>query len=381
MPKIQKIKKAEQPHSHHPAVEASLRGRDDGYRGGYEEGYLRGRASKIINQPFEIFSVRQLHILFVSSAKGYPYSPIDEAVTATLQSLVTQVTVINAGTSIAEAAARISPDLVLILDGMYITTEELDHVRSQGFRVAVWLTDDPYYTDLTITTVKHYDYVFTLELNCVSLYKQLGCEQVHYLPFGVHTEHYGPLPTQTPFPLKRDVSFIGSAYWNRIYFLQPIMPQLVKYNTNINGVWWDRLPEYPVYQHKIELGKWMGPVETAAAYNASKIVINLHRSHEDDSVNQNLLNIPAASPNPRTFEISACGTLQLCDARDDLARFYEPAKEIVTYSSPQDLLEKVEFYLTHEKERQDIALRALERTYRDHTYNTRVNELLSIVFP
>ncbi|HEY2492467.1 MAG TPA: glycosyltransferase [Paenibacillus sp.] len=381
MPKVQSRTESEQPYSNHPTVEASLRGKDDGFRGGYEEGYLRGRASKIISKPPEIFPVRQLHILFVSSGKGYPYSPIDEAITTTLQSLVTQVTTVNSGAVIAEVTAQISPDLVLILDGMYISTEELDCIRELGFPTAVWLTDDPYYSDLTITNVKHYDYVFTLELNCVSLYKQLGCEQVHYLPFGVHTEHYQPLPSRTPSPLKRDISFIGSAYWNRIHFFRPILTQLMKYNTSFNGIWWNRLPEFPMYQHKIELGKWMGPVETAAAYNASKIVINLHRLYDDDTVNNNSLNITAASPNPRTFEISACGTLQLSDARDDLARFYEPGKEIVTYSSPQDLLEKVRFYLTHEKERQEIALAALERTYRDHTYNTRVNELLSIVFP
>ncbi|AJS61353.1 spore maturation protein cgeB [Paenibacillus sp. IHBB 10380] len=378
---MQSITEAKQLHSKYRGFEASLQQLDARYRDGYEEGYLRGRASKIISQPPEIFSVRQLHILFVSSGKGYPYSPIDEAITATLQSLVTRVTVINSGTSIAEAAVQLSPDLVLILDGMFISREELDRIREQGFRTAVWLTDDPYYSDLTITKVQHYDFVFTLELNCVNLYKQLGCEHVYYLPFGVRTEHYQPLLAQVPSSLKRDISLIGSGYWNRIHFLHPILPHLMKYNTNFNGIWWDRLPEYPIYQHKIELGKWMGPIETAAAYNASKIVINLHRSHDDDSVNNNSLHIPAASPNPRTFEISACGTLQMSDARDDLVRFYEPGKEIVTYSSPQDFLEKIEFYLTHEKERQEIALAALERTYRDHTYNSRVNELLSIVFP
>ncbi|MGF7047130.1 spore maturation protein CgeB [Paenibacillus sp. DS2015] len=380
MPKIKSITEAGRPPSNLQGFESTYQRLGEPYQDGYEEGYLRGRASKIISQPPEIFSMRQLHILFVSSGKGYPYSPIDEAITTTLHSLVTEVTVINAGTSIAEATAQISPDLVLILDGTYVDTEEIDNVREQGVLTAVWLTDDPYYSDLSITKVRHYDYVFTLELNCVRLYKQLGCEQVYYLPFGVHTEHYQPHSVQVASTLKRDVRFIGSAYWNRIHFLHPILPHLMKYNTSFNGIWWDRLPEFPIYQHKIELGKWMGPVETAAAYNASKIVINLHRSHEDDTVNKNSNNIAAASPNPRTFEISACGTLQLSDERDDLARFYEPGKEIVTYSSPQDLLEKIEFYLTHEKERQEIALAALERTYRDHSYSIRVNELLSIVF-
>ncbi|MNM65500.1 Spore protein YkvP [compost metagenome] len=110
------------------------------------------------------------------------------------------------------------------------------------------------------------------------------------------------------------------------------------------------------------------------------MVINLHRAHDDDTINNNAVKLSADSPNPRTFEISASGTLQLIDQRADLARFYKPGVEIETYESPQELLEKVDFYLTHEKERRDIALRGLERTYAEHTYSHRINEMLSVIF-
>jgi len=43
-------------------------------------------------------------------------------------------------------------------------------------------------------------------------------------------------------------------------------------------------------------------------------------------------------------------------------------------------MEKVNYYLSHEKERQQIALRALERTFRDHTYNHRLNQLFGYIF-
>jgi spore maturation protein CgeB len=150
--------------------------------------------------------------------------------------------------------------------------------------------------------------------------------------------------------------------------------------THINGIWWDRLPEFSQYPNQIEIGKWMGPEETSEAYSGSKIVLNLHRSPFDESVNQNGLGIVGVSPNPRTFEIAACGTLQLVDARDDLAQFYTPGKEIETFSSPEELMDKVNFYLTHENERREIALRALERTYNEHTYAHRLDEMLRTIF-
>ncbi|UJF32077.1 glycosyltransferase [Paenibacillus hexagrammi] len=41
-------------------------------------------------------------------------------------------------------------------------------------------------------------------------------------------------------------------------------------------------------------------------------------------------------------------------------------------------MEKIDYYLNHEEERQRIALRGLSRTLRDHTYRNRLHELLSI---
>ncbi|MNJ52710.1 Spore protein YkvP [compost metagenome] len=124
----------------------------------------------------------------------------------------------------------------------------------------------------------------------------------------------------------------------------------------------------------------MGPGDTAEVYSGSKIVLNLHRSPHDESVNNNTIGLTAASPNPRTFEISACATLQLADVREDLSNFYIPGQEIETFSSPSELYEKVNYYLSHEAERREIALRALERTYREHTYSHRLHEILSRIF-
>jgi spore maturation protein CgeB len=72
--------------------------------------------------------------------------------------------------------------------------------------------------------------------------------------------------------------------------------------------------------------------------------------------------------------------LQLTDVRDDLVNFYTPDYEIVTYTSPEDLVEKMEYYLIHEEERKQIALRGLYRTMRDHTYANRLSSMLAIVF-
>lgn len=360
-----------------PPEQAKLQGRLNGFKSGYDEGYLRGRLTILDGRPEEPIPVRNIHVMYVASGKGYPYSPLDEAVLAALQQLASEVTVTDVRQNLVELASNKRPDLVLVLDGMEMPVDQIAVLRGAGVKTAIWLTDDPYYTDFTIKVVTHYDYVFTLERNCVELYRQLGCREVHYLPFAVHRPHYRPTTVRSP--ISRDVSFIGSAYWNRVAFFRDIMPELMQYNTVINGIWWDRLPEAPIYGERIEIGKWMSPQETAAAYSGSRVVINLHRSHVDEAGN-NTLGISAVSPNPRTFEIAATGTLQLCDAREDMASFYKPGEEIETYANPREMMDKVRFYLEHEEERRAIALKALERTLKDHTYPKRVNQLLSIIF-
>lgn len=116
-------------------------------------------------------------------------------------------------------------------------------------------------------------------------------------------------------------------------------------------------------------------------YCASQIVINLHRSPDDESYNLNSRKIPALSVNPRTFEIAACGAFQLSDERADLSSLYAPGEEMITYSSPEDFLAKVEYYLRNPEQRSEIALRAMQRTLRDHTYEARLQKMFEIVFP
>jgi spore maturation protein CgeB len=314
----------------------------------------------------------------VSSGKGFPYSPIDEAVAETLKTLTTGVIRTETNQPIRELAAAHRPDLLLALDGMDLPVEQIDAVRMLGIRTAIWLTDDPYYIDMSTKIVSHYDYVFTLERNCIDLYRSLGCRNVYYLPFAAYAGHYRP--TLTRSMVRRQISFIGSAYWNRVEFLRPVIGGLMEKGLRINGLWWDRLPEYTQYPDRIEIGKWLGPVETSEVYSGTKIVINLHRSAFDDTVNNNTAKIAALSPNPRTFEISASGTLQLVDIREDISSFYKPGLEIETFSNSDELMDKVNYYLSHEMERQQIALRALERTFRDHMYSHRLNQLLNYIF-
>ncbi|TYP69851.1 CgeB family protein [Paenibacillus methanolicus] len=353
-------------------------GRRDGLNNGFQHGFWYGQCESVLQRIPQQTAVWPIHAMFVATSKGFPYSPIDAALAETLAGMTRQLTVTNDSQPVAAIAAQARPDIVIVLDGLNMPLDQIDAIRALGIRTAIWFTDDPYYTDMTSRIALHFDDVFTLELSCVEFYRNLGCPNVHYLPLGFHPAEFRP--RNPPAEKRHEVSFVGSAYWKRAEFFDQIADYLASKDSFISGIWWERLTNYNKLKDKIALGAWMGPLETSAVYNGAKIAINMHRAHDDQTFNNNSAGIPAVSPNPRTFEIAACATLQLTDERSDLVSFFTPGLEIVTYASPQEMIEKIDYYLAHEHERREIAIRGMRRAMSDHTYARRLDLMFQMLF-
>lgn len=83
--------------------------------------------------------------------------------------------------------------------------------------------------------------------------------------------------------------------------------------------------------------------------------------------------------NMTLFEATGCGALLITDYKSNLHELFEIDKEIVTYRTPQEMVEKIQYYLSHEDERKKIALAGQARTLRDHTYKKRMEQLNAIL--
>lgn len=358
----------------------STEGREAGFQKGRSDGFRMGFCDAFVRDlPPAAESKWDIHILYVTSGIGVPYPALDQAIIEALGDLARGLSVANPMDDVVALASRVAPDLVLVLNGVVMPAEKVAMLQKRGYKTAVWFTDDPYYTDWTFSIAPRYDYVFTLELNCLPFYQKLGCRQVYYLPFAVNPNAFHPKHVPTSY--HSDICFIGTAFWNRVELIDRLTPILKDKRVVIAGWWWDRLKNFSELSGKIKLGDWMSAEDTASYYNGAKIVINLHRSIDDDTINVNSRRIAALSVNPRTFEISGCATLQLSDIRQDLDSLYTPGTEISTYLSYDELVGKIDYYLQHEEERQKMAFRGFMRTRRDHTYHTRLSRMLSIIFP
>ena len=77
----------------------------------------------------------------------------------------------------------------------------------------------------------------------------------------------------------------------------------------------------------------------------------------------------------RCFDIMGCGGFLMTTYQADFLSFFTPDEDYVYYDSYEDLMNKCEYYLSHEKERLEIARNALEKVKQYHTYDARVDEM------
>ena len=81
----------------------------------------------------------------------------------------------------------------------------------------------------------------------------------------------------------------------------------------------------------------------------------------------------------RVIDIMGAGGFVLTNYCPETAELFEEGKEIVMFRSPEELLEKTEYYLKHDKEREEIAKAGHEKVLNCYTYDRKLKELLDWV--
>jgi glycosyltransferase involved in cell wall biosynthesis len=108
-------------------------------------------------------------------------------------------------------------------------------------------------------------------------------------------------------------------------------------------------------------------LEKAHLYYRTKIGFNLHQSLSRRE-----------SGNMRMYEAPAHGMMLVCDKAGLNAheQIFEPDKEAVFYDSIKDAIEKIEYYLEHDDEREAIARAGFERVRRDYDWEANLKNFL-----
>ncbi|MHB1329401.1 MAG: glycosyltransferase family protein, partial [Gemmatimonadales bacterium] len=112
--------------------------------------------------------------------------------------------------------------------------------------------------------------------------------------------------------------------------------------------------------------------EFIKAFSNADIALNIHQFFGEPAAQGRY----GTGANRRVFEIAGIGTVQLVDAKADIARSFVPDEEVVLFRSPAELRERALDLLANPARRAEIAARARARTLREHTWRHRLETLI-----
>ncbi len=256
---------------------------------------------------------------------------------------------------------KAKPDVVLVTYSE-LTPATVKQLRNLVPAVVAWYPDPTANLGREYLLASEYHAVFFKEPRAVELFRRNLDLPAFFLPECCNPAWHHPQDC-SPEELSKygcDVAVAGNCYYYRLRMIE----ELAAFNVKIWGAGaapWLESPMLRFQQHR-----FVAEDEKAKAFGAAKIVLNTFTHKDTDSVNA------------RLFEATGCGGFVLTENRPAVGDFFAPGREVATFDSRADLLEKVKYYLAHPDERKAIAEAGCRRAHRDHTYEIRLRRLLEI---
>ncbi len=99
--------------------------------------------------------------------------------------------------------------------------------------------------------------------------------------------------------------------------------------------------------------------------------------YSNSLINLNIFHVQCMdAPTVRVYDILACGGFLLTEYRPCLEEEFAVGEELETFRSPDELREKIEFYLSHDDRRREIAAQGQRRVLENYTYRHRSRDFL-----
>ena len=100
----------------------------------------------------------------------------------------------------------------------------------------------------------------------------------------------------------------------------------------------------------------------------------------DSKINLNITLRSIKSGIPlRCMEIMSCGGFLLTNFQSDFFKHFVAGEDFVYFESNDDMLQKIDYYLTHEKERTSIAESGYQKVVKNHSYETIFQQIFNII--
>ncbi|MEO5345407.1 MAG: glycosyltransferase [Magnetococcus sp. YQC-9] len=249
---------------------------------------------------------------------------------------------------------RFRPEVVLVIRGNHVESATLNAWRKAGAVTIGWWIKDLKNLENFFRDQSSYDLNYSIHAN-------LQRSGIDYLPaVAVDPSRYRPLPD---CPKRFDVVFVGIHTPKRREYLR----SLTHWRLGIVGPGWRSRFEwrdralFAAVQARTLYGE-----ELNRFYNSGRIVVNINQwaANEGSGVTLRLADVPAS------------GACLLSEYSRGIEEMFVPGQEIVTFSNPDELQQRVALYLANEPARRQISQAGYTRAMQLPTHMDRMRVLL-----
>lgn len=275
---------------------------------------------------------------------------------------------------IAIEAIDFLPDAVIIVNGMALHQRANFLLDRLGIPLFLLCTESPYrdWEHLAFAKQGYYSGVFVNDRVSLDFMREKSGLPVCYLPHSFDPDRHYPQKVGSEY--QSDVYFFGTWWPERRELLEPLKERANGYKFDIDGATLN-LPKDGIPNVTNEMANVIPNDELVRHYCGAKIALNHHRTIIGVGSDGEALHVGEAySLGPRAYEIAACGAFQLSDdKRAELRDVF--GDSVATYSGAGDLAAKIEYYLTHTAEREEMAAESLERV-QNCSFQRRAEEIV-----
>jgi hypothetical protein len=302
--------------------------------------------------------------------------------------------------------------------------ETIDLIRKSGVPTVNFSCNNVHQFDLVRDIAPRFDLCVVPELSAVADFHAVGAKPVR-IQLAANPRVYRPLPE----PRIYDVTFVGQRYADRADFLSHLYRNginvrawgagwqtnkrmdiahvkaalaliedehldgvrrlltkrlrrgshhspLVSTNSYGKGVFASGATLADGTQPEVDTSAFGGPrllqLELLKMFSQSRLSLGFATAGDSHLADRRLTHLRL-----REFEAPMSGALYLTEDQPELAEYFEPGKEVLTYTDQADLLDKARYYLAHPEQSERIRHAGLERARRDHTWQHRFAELFA----
>jgi len=306
-------------------------------------------ATTILLAPFEYYVEHRLAKYGVGSYLGttvcsdlYYYKPLQKIFSKVIAydyvRRITEIGVKRINEEIIDLVRREHPRYVIWVSAYYEFREStFEAIRKDGaVIVGLFFEDDTAFDEYSKWWIPYLDYCVTNCIEAVPKYRNLGARCILANPI------VGGIPVNVDWSNveeKRDVSFVGIKKFDRESYINELKKQ---------GL--------PLHLFGWSGGTLLSVEDMLDVFRTSKINLNFSKT------GQNRMQIKA-----RIFEVCLAGGFLLTEYAPGIENYFEPDKEIVCFRDAEEMINKINYYLSHEEERRTIAQAGWKRAVNEYS--------------